>query len=239
MTPFPRRLCLAPLLAALLGPAAVHAASFDCGKKLNQVETVICEDGELSQQDELLAAAYSTAHSAAFRQGGVAQRDALRREERAWVERRGTACALSDIDNEASRAVVKRCIAATTGLRIDALKAAAAAVAATDRQAGDEYRRGADDLLQLVEQPDGRASVAIMAGNARGVCDVELDGRRLAPGRYLFTDTESGCSVSVDVAGNSATVDSSGACSSLCGAHAPGFTGAYLRKPGPRAVNRP
>ncbi len=238
------RLFLRRLLQALhlvLGLAALaatvaHAASFDCGKKLNQIETLICEDNELSRQDEQLAAAYA----AAFRQSGVAQREDLRGAERRWLAHRNEACALSEIDNEANRIAVKRCVGADTGQRIEALKAIAAgappAAAPPDKHAGDEYRRGADDVLQLTEQADGKVSLEIMAGNARGVCDVELDGRRVASARFLFTDADTGCSVSVDIAGNSATVDSSGRCSSFCGVHAPGFTGAYLRKPVPRAA---
>jgi uncharacterized protein YecT (DUF1311 family) len=221
--------------ASALSASGAHAASFDCGKKLSQVETMICADAELSQQDEALAATYG----AALKQVGAAQRNTLRRAERQWIADRNNCCALSDIDNEANRIATRRCIAADTSQRIAALKAIAdgapPAVPAADKHGGDEYRRGTDDVLQLAEQADGRTSLAIMAGNARGVCDVELEGRRVAAARFLFTDPDSGCSVSVDLAGNSAAVDSSGACSSFCGAHAPDFTGAYLRKPGPRS----
>ena len=233
MRPLPRLLLL---FAVLLPAVPAPAASFDCSKKLNQIETLICADAELSTQDNALAGAYS----AAARQGSAAQQSALRRDERQWISHRNAACALSDIDNVANRIAVKRCVFSDTGKRIELLKAIAAgaplAPPAGTPQAGDEYRRGANDTLQLTEQADGKAGVAIIAGNARGVCDIELEGRRLAPGRYLFTDADSGCSVSVEVAGNSATVDSSGACLSLCGTHAPGFTGTYLRKPGPRAA---
>jgi uncharacterized protein YecT (DUF1311 family) len=240
MTPNKRAwtLLLRALCALGLGGSPADnalAASFDCARKLNQVETLICEDPELSRQDEGLAAAYAMA----FKQGTAAQRESLLREQRQWIAQRNSGCALSDIDNEANRSAARRCIASSTSSRVDALKAIAAGAApgaAVAKHSGEQYHRGANDVLQLTEQADGKAALAIMAGNARGVCDVELDGRRVAASRFLFTDADSGCSVSVDLAGNTATVDSSGACSSFCGEHAPGFTGAYLRAVAPRPV---
>ena len=211
-------------LACLLAPAA-RAASFDCAKKSSQVETVICADGELSKQDEALAAAYG----AVLKQRQGAQRDSLRREQRQWLAHRNAACELSEIDNEANRIAVTRCVGSETARRIEVLKTGAPP-SPPQKSAADQYRRGADDTLALSAKPDGSASIAIMAGNARGVCDVELDGKRVSAGHFFFKDPDTGCAVSVEVNGKKASVDSSGSCSSFCGAHAPDFTGNYSRK---------
>ncbi|MDB5807160.1 MAG: hypothetical protein JWN73_4482 [Betaproteobacteria bacterium] len=215
-------------LGCLLAPAA-HAASFDCAKKSSQVETVICADAKLSKQDEALAATYG----AALKQREGAQRDSLRREERQWLAHRNAACALPDVDNEANRIAAARCVGSETARRIEALKTGAGstpAPAPPQKKAADQYRRGAGDTLDLSAQPDGSASLAIMAGNVRGVCDVELDGKRASAGHFFFKDPDSDCAVSVEVKGKKASVDSSGSCNSFCGAHAPDFTGDYLRR---------
>lgn len=71
--------------AVLMGvdrPGKSQAASFDCAKASNIVETLICTNPHLSQMDERLAAAYSAARSQS------ANVEQLLSEQRAWIAKR-------------------------------------------------------------------------------------------------------------------------------------------------------
>lgn len=61
---------------------ASHAASFDCAKATNKVETMICADAELSKLDEEMHSAYRRA------QLNGQQADALLQQQKAWLQER-------------------------------------------------------------------------------------------------------------------------------------------------------
>lgn len=50
--------CLCALIASLVTPSGIFAASFDCEKAASKIEKLICSDDELSQLDESLSEAY-------------------------------------------------------------------------------------------------------------------------------------------------------------------------------------
>lgn len=213
----------------LVSSGQAIAASFDCTGKLKQAEQAICDDANLSAMDSALAEAYG----AALEKFGADGLDALRRDQRRWVAYRDKACKLGDIENVSNRLAAVLCLGTLMTNRIDTLKTAAkTGLLPPSPDAGDSpntYRRGADDKLELAVQPDGTAALTILAGNARGVCDVDMPGAKQGPGTFLFTDMDVGCRVTVSVKGDMAQVESSGNCSSFCGAHAPGFTGTFRR----------
>src|SRR5437667_11177383 len=68
-------LCVGTLLSL-----PVFAASFDCAKAATKVETLVCDDRELSMLDEALARAYESARA---RFGAAAARD-----QRRWLRLR-------------------------------------------------------------------------------------------------------------------------------------------------------
>ena len=87
---FLRRICLM-FFVGFSGPLlAQEGPSFDCAKAASSVETLICEDGELAQLDQSVAARYATALAAA--QGLDAGADAavaeLRAFQRGWIKGR-------------------------------------------------------------------------------------------------------------------------------------------------------
>ena len=50
--------CLCALIAIVVIPSVIFAASFDCGKSTSEIEKLICSDEELSKLDESLSEAY-------------------------------------------------------------------------------------------------------------------------------------------------------------------------------------
>jgi uncharacterized protein YecT (DUF1311 family) len=225
----PTRLLALLLLAALALPAAL-AASFDCKGKLTALEQFVCDDAELSAADEKLAAAYFAAMHAVDAQ----RRDALRKDQRKWVAQRNGACTLGDYDNASNQLAGKRCLLAYLNPRIELLEKVARGepLPATPTEKlppGDVYRRRGDDRMVISPQTGGGAAVSILTGNARGVCDLDLPGKLLAPGKYAFRDYDTNCTVSVTIKGNQADVTSAGHCSEFCGVHAD-FEGKYLRQ---------
>jgi uncharacterized protein len=73
----------------LLLPAAVSAASFDCSRASTSIEKLICNDKELSRQDETLAQAYRAALSSE-------NAEAARASQRRWLEQERNSCDNSD-----------------------------------------------------------------------------------------------------------------------------------------------
>lgn len=73
------------LVLFFLSPTIGHAqASFDCSLAATPTEHAICAHDDLSQLDRQVAGAYRDARSAA----SPARRDAILKEQRAWLERR-------------------------------------------------------------------------------------------------------------------------------------------------------
>jgi uncharacterized protein len=70
------------VLAGVYRCGEAEAASFDCTKASNIAETLICTNPNLSQMDDKLAAAYSTASSKS------ANPEQLLADERAWISHR-------------------------------------------------------------------------------------------------------------------------------------------------------
>lgn len=66
---------------AVGGPAALHAASFDCAKARTGVEKAICADPKLSEYDERIAAAYKRD----LDQWDGAIRGYVRNDQRHWL----------------------------------------------------------------------------------------------------------------------------------------------------------
>jgi uncharacterized protein YecT (DUF1311 family) len=228
MTMARTRLLVLILLAAL-PVLPVRAASFDCKGKLTAMEQFICDDAELSAADEKLTAAYAAALTAA----DAKHWEALRKDQRKWVVQRNGACTLGDYDNVSNQLAGKRCLMAYMGPRTDMLEKLARGeplpgTPAEKLPPGDVYRRRGDDRMVISPQPGGAVNVSILTGNARGVCDLDLAGKLLAPGKYAFRDDEVNCTVNVDIKGNKAEVMSGGHCSEFCGVHA-GFEGTYTR----------
>lgn len=75
------RAALAFLLSLTCGPGLTSAASFDCSKAASPVERLVCEDPQLSQLDEKLAAAYQAKTLTTSDSNSV-------REQRQWLARR-------------------------------------------------------------------------------------------------------------------------------------------------------
>jgi uncharacterized protein YecT (DUF1311 family) len=215
------------ILLAVALPA--RAASFDCKAKLSAMEQFICDDAELSAADEKLASAYAAALEAA----DVKHWEALRKDQRKWVAQRNGACTLGDYDNVSNQLAGKRCLMAYMGPRTEMLEKMARGepLPGTPTEKlppSDVYRRHGNDRMVISPQPGGAASASILTGNARGVCDLDLAGKLLAPGKYAFHDDDTNCTVSVDIKGSKAEVISAGHCSEFCGEHA-GFEGTYVR----------
>lgn len=78
------------LACLLLLPVAAPAASFDCSKASTKIEKLICNDKELSRQDESLAKAYRSALSSA-------QAKAARTSQKQWLAKERSSC-----DNDSS-----------------------------------------------------------------------------------------------------------------------------------------
>jgi len=218
------------LLVAALPLSAARAASFDCKGKLSAMEQFICDDAELSAADEKLAAAYSAALKAADAQ----RRDALRKDQRKWVVQRNGACTLGDYDNVSNQLAGKRCLMAYMGPRIDMLEKVARGDPLPGTRTeklppGDVYRRRGEDRMVISPHAGGSANVSILTGNARGVCDLDLAGMLVGPGKYAFHDDDTNCTVNVVITGKQADVTSAGHCSEFCGVHAD-FEGKYLRE---------
>jgi uncharacterized protein len=76
------QLRLLAILLVLFASHSVQAASFDCAKAQTKVEELICADAELSQLDEELARAYTTALL------DKKQADAIREAQKLWLKSR-------------------------------------------------------------------------------------------------------------------------------------------------------
>jgi uncharacterized protein YecT (DUF1311 family) len=228
MTVAPTRLHILILLAALPALPA-RAASFDCKAKLTAMEQFICDDAELSAADEKLAAAYAAALTAA----DAKHWEALRKDQRKWVVQRNGACTLGDYENVSNQLAGKRCLMAYMGPRTEMLEKLARGepLPGTPTEKvppGDVYRGRGNDRMVISPKSGGAASVSILTGNARGVCDLDLVGKLVAPGKYAFHDDDTNCTVNVEIKGNKADVASAGHCREFCGEHA-GFEGTYVR----------
>lgn len=57
-----------------------HAASFDCGRSVSSLETLICSDSLLSKQDELLSLSYKKAMAVSTERGVLIE------SQRAWIK---------------------------------------------------------------------------------------------------------------------------------------------------------
>lgn len=75
---------LACLLSVGMIVSSVHGASFDCAKSKSKTERLVCQSPELSALDEMLAASYRRVLAQADDRG------AIRREQRAWLQTRGS-----------------------------------------------------------------------------------------------------------------------------------------------------
>ncbi len=85
------------MLLPLISVPSANAASFNCSKASNIVETLICTDPNLSQLDEKMDAAYSVARAQSQNQQQLLQ------DQRAWVASRNqcqTAKCVSDAYNQ-------------------------------------------------------------------------------------------------------------------------------------------
>ncbi|MDR0674064.1 MAG: lysozyme inhibitor LprI family protein [Zoogloeaceae bacterium] len=78
----PKRLFQTALVASLLSPLSVFAASFDYAKAKTPFERAVCANEELSQLDEELDLAY---RAALERQSQVETVEELKREQRRWL----------------------------------------------------------------------------------------------------------------------------------------------------------
>lgn len=85
------RLVSALVLLPAFGAAPALAASFDCAKAASPFEHAICDDASLSAADERLAKTYQTAI------GGLSPTalDAVRNDQRAWLDYARKACTLN------------------------------------------------------------------------------------------------------------------------------------------------
>jgi uncharacterized protein len=77
------RICLVGSL--LLLPVAAAAASFDCSKASTRIEKLICNDKELSRQDEKLAQVYGAALASEYA-------EAAKLSQRQWLQKERGGC---------------------------------------------------------------------------------------------------------------------------------------------------
>lgn len=144
-----RALPLALLLAAGVAPAA---QAFDCAKANAPVERAICSDPALKAADDRMGQAYGAVRAAADEAG----RDAWRRDQRGWIERRDGICADYDL-GQATR-FDTACLLRLTGERI-------AELSATPEMIGPEAPAFVP-LLTNVEDKAAQVSVSILRPKA-------------------------------------------------------------------------
>lgn len=84
------------LIAAIptLVSVPLAAASFDCAKARTRVENTICNNSQLNEADEQLGKAYLSLRKLL----PPAQANALRQEQRTWLEQRDSECLATEVD---------------------------------------------------------------------------------------------------------------------------------------------
>lgn len=87
------------LLLLLLLTEATFAASFDCDKASNSIETAICEDSALSSLDEELATTYAQV----LAQADTASRVQLKTKQRQWITQVRNRCSDTECLSNAYR----------------------------------------------------------------------------------------------------------------------------------------
>src|SRR5438874_1596838 len=70
----------------------VRAASFDCAKATTKTERLICSDPGLSRADEVMAAAYKKARTAAGARLTPKEQDDLKQDQLNWLKFRVGEC---------------------------------------------------------------------------------------------------------------------------------------------------
>src|SRR5262249_17374454 len=152
--------------ALLLTALAVSApgAGFDCAKAHTRAEKLICATPELSKDDERLAVSYKNALAAAEKLP-VADRNALKQEQVAWIKVRVANCP----DAGCLQSAYQSRIAALDYYTAHAARAAADPADPTGTYSSDH------GSLQVLRLEDGKVKVALMLsfGDHVGALDGE------------------------------------------------------------------
>lgn len=109
-------LCWAVTFVAV--PARADVPSFDCGKATTPIEQLVCDDPELIRLDGLLGLAYTS------KLAGSDAKDAVKAEQRAWLESRFERCPIAKTGKALTPAQTWEaapCLAALYAERVTAL----------------------------------------------------------------------------------------------------------------------
>lgn len=135
---------LLALLASLITPASLDAASFDCARAKTRVEKLVCAEPELSNLDEELAEQYRVTVQSATSER---LRTRIRQEQTNWLKRRD-AC------------TERRCVEEAYRARLDELvRLAVDSSSSKFRVTGKTYAQAAEARLPEPEDA-GRTSFA-------------------------------------------------------------------------------
>jgi uncharacterized protein len=209
------------LLGLAGGPAraAEPGPSFDCKKAATPVEKTICQNGFIGFRDGALGKLYAGLVDALTDRA----RQALRRDQRAWLKARNRACGKVGDNARAD------CLDALYDKRLRRLdrqmRRAGLAPGAGGRGsfAGDYGKRltGFFGTITVVEPPKGPAWVEIstVAGPTAHTCNLWTRQARREGASLVWRDTdEPKCQVTLTFKGRTVGVKATRACHTQCGA---------------------